>query len=507
VIRTDLVVQTRAAFLRPSVVLGLATLAVHVVGNGGYGFFRDELYFIVCGQHPDWGYVDQPPVVPLIAAGFYALFAHSLTLFRLAPGLAMAATVAATAEFARALGGGRPAQWLAGLCALCAPVLLALGVFYTTDMLQPLFWLMASWCLVKRIRTGDERWWLGFGAAVGAGLWSKYLIAFYAAALIASLPATPLRRSLASPWFYAGALLAVAMIAPNIAWQYRHDWPFLELSQVLSHEKNRALSPPAFLAQQVFAMGPLTVLVWGAGLWGFAARAPYRPFAIAWVLLVACFIAEHGKANYMAAIYPVLLAGGAVFWEQRGVRARLVLGAAIAAEAVAFAPMAMPILPEETIIAYMAALHVGPALTSAENHINGRMPQHFGDMHGWPELAEKVAAIYWRLPPRDRQHAVFYGRNYGDAAAVDLFGRALGLPPAISPHNNYYLWGPHGADGSVMITLGGDPEFRDKAFRSVELAGRTDNPYAQPSEIQPIYVLRGMKPPLAQRWPKLKRYH
>ena len=500
-----------AGLARPSLLLGFATFVLHLVANGGYGFFRDELYFIVCGDRPAWGYVDQPPLIPLIAAWSHALFGNSLTGFRLAPGLAMAATVAVAAEFARLIGGGRFAQWLAGLCVMCTPTLLALGVFFSTDMLQPLTWLALSWCVVRLAQTGNERWWIVFWVVAGVSLWSKYLVAFYIVALGLGMLATPMRRSLALPWLYGGALIAFAMIIPNIYWQYHNGWPFLELGSALAHGKNRVLSPVDFFAQQVLAMGPLAAPVWIAGLWKFAVRptlAPYRVFPVAYALLAVFFIVGHGKVNYFAAIYPVLFAGGAVFWEAtlRARAARIVPLAAVAIEGAVFAPMALPILPEETAIRYMAGLGIGPRLTTVENHKEGRMLQHFGDMHGWPELAKKVATIYRALPPHDRTKAVFFGRNYGDAAAIDIFGPRLGLPPAISAHNNYYLWGPRGYDGSVMIVLGGDPNVYARTFRSVTIAGHTDDPFAQPSETQPIYVLRGPKTPLDVMWPRLKRY-
>ncbi len=502
--------QSLAALKRPSLLLGLAVLALHLLANGGYGFFRDELYFIVCGSRPDWGYVDQPPLIPLIAFWSHAAFGDSLALFRLAPALAMAATAAMTAEFARSLGGGRLAQWLAGFCVMFSPVFLVLGVIYTTDMLQPLTWLALSWCFVRLVRTGDGRWWLAFGAVAGAGLWSKYLVASYAAALMLGMLATTLRRCLTRPWPYAGAAIAFLMILPNLYWQESHDWPFLDVASALAHGKNRVLTPFAFLAQQFFAMGPLTAPVWLAGLWAFSVRpahAAFRAFPIAFVLLAAFLIAGHGKVNYFVAIYPALFAAGAVLLEAKfgagAVRAAL---AAVAVEGAVFAPLALPILPEEAAIRYLAELNISPSLTTAEIHEEGRMQQHFGDMHGWPEMAAKVAAVYRALPPQERAKAVFLGRNYGDAAAIDVFGAKLGLPPAIGGHNNYYLWGPRGHDGSVVITVGGDRSWYLRRFRSVEVAGHTDNPYAQPSEIQPIYVLRGPKTPLPVMWRDFKRY-
>ncbi|HET8732474.1 MAG TPA: glycosyltransferase family 39 protein, partial [Anaeromyxobacteraceae bacterium] len=456
--------------------------------------------------------VDQPPLAPLVAALSYRLSGGSLVLFRLVPALAMAATVALTAEFARLLGGGRFAQWLAGLAVAGGLVFLAFGLFVSTDMFQPLTWLACSWCVVRIAQTGDERWWVPFGAVVGVSLLGKYLIAFYLASLAVGLLATPVRRSLLRPWIWVGAALALTIAAPNLLWQARHGWPFLELGAAGVKGKNLPLSPLAFLGQQILFTGPVAAPIWMIGLWSLARRPAlpaYRAFAIAYVVLFAVLVALHGKATYPTPIYPVLLAAGAVAIESwlRASAARGAALAAVAAGGIVLAPMAVPVLPVEAYVAYAGALGLGPSATAGERNALGVLPQHFADMHGWPEMAAKVAAVYEALPPADRARAVFFGRNYGEAAAIDVFGRALGLPPAISGHNEYFHWGPRGHDGSVVIVIGGDRSALEAQFREVEVAGWLDHPYAMPYETrQPIYVVRGMKVPLPVAWPRVKNF-
>ena len=495
---------------RPSLLLAVASLILHGLANGHYGFFRDELYFIVCGDHPAWGYVDQPPVIPWLASWVHALVGDAVWGFRLLPALVMTMTVALTAEFTRVVGGGRFAQWLAGACVLFGPIVLFQGVVFSTDMFQALSWLGLGWVLVRLEQTGDERWWLVFGVIAGLSLNTKYLVAFYLAALAVGLLATPLRKSLLRPWVYLGALVAGVLVAPNLWWQQSHGWPFIELGRAGAGGKNIEMSLPAFFLQQAMLTGVLASVVWLCGLWAATIRpklAVFRAFSIAWLILLVVFDVSHGKTYYPSAIYPTLLAIGAVWIEGHlanslGRRAALVATIAIGIVA---APFTLPILPIDIFIRYQKTLGLTP--NAGEHQIQGVLPQYYADMFGWREMAEKVAAVYESLTPEDRAQAVFLGNNYGEAAAIDVFGRRLGLPPAISGHNNYYLWGPRGHDGSVMIIIGGSEEGYAAQFRSFEIVGRITTRYAMPYETdKPIYVLRGLKKPLEDFWPTVKEY-
>lgn len=496
----------------PAIALGGLCLCLHLAANGHYGVFRDELYFIVCGQHPAFGYVDQPPLVPLIAAASHALFGVALTPLRLVPALAMTATAALTVKFAETLGGGRYAQWLAGLAALLSPILLVDGMLLSTDMIQPLTWLACNWLLVRLMQTRDERIWLAFGFVVGVSLWAKYLIAFYLVGLAVGILATPLRRSLARPWLYAGAVLAAVLVAPNVWWQAAHGWPFLELGQAGANGKNLALSPLAFLGQQVLMAGPTLAPLWIAGLWRLSARSTepeLRIFPIAYIVMAAIFVVSHGKAYYLAALYPTLFAAGAVAFEAwlawRTLRA-IVMGVVIVGGLVTL-PIVLPILPPDVLVRYSRAVGLAPSRTATERGAQGALPQYFADMFGWRDMAAQVSAVYQALPPADRQRAVFFGRNYGEAAALDVYGPTFQGPPAISGHNSYFLWGPKGFDGSVTIMVGGDVAKIGSQFGDIQIAGRIENPYAMPAETDiPIYVLRSPRQPLTEAWPALKHY-
>jgi hypothetical protein len=302
------------------------------------------------------------------------------------------------------------------------------------------------------------------------------------------------------------------MVLPNVLWQQAHGWPFIELGRAAAGGKNVEMSLLQFLVQQAFVTGFLAAIVWLCGLWACVVRpklAVARAFPIAWLALMLVFDLAHGKDYYAFSIYPTLLAFGAVRIEEwfRNAFARVaVLVVTVVWSAVAV-PLALPLLPVDAFIRYQRALGI-KAAASGEHQVVAALPQHYADMFGWPEMAEQVALVYWSLSPEDRARAVFFGSNYGEAAAIDVFGRRLGLPPAIGGHNNYYLWGPRGHDGSVMIIIGGDTKQYAQLYGSYEVAGWISSPYAMPYETdKPIYVLRKLRHPLESGWTRVKHYN
>jgi hypothetical protein len=496
---------------RPALLLGAATLTLHLWANGGYDFFRDELYFIVCGRHLAWGYVDQPPLVPLIARAAQTLFGNSLLGLRLVPALGAAALVALSADAARRLGGGIFARWLAGLAVLTVPVFRLDGLLLSTDSLQPLLWLAATLALIEAVERRRPAAWYALGAVAGIAMLDKYMIAFFLAAAAIGLVLTPERRIFLrpAPWLAAGLALLIAL--PNLLWQQTHGWPFLELGAAAAGGKNVAYSPVDWLVQQIVTLGPATAPIWLTGLASFAFRprfAAARWIAIAWAVLMVVMMLVHGKPYYPAGIYPILLAGGAVAIEAaiRNRAARLAVAAFTALGGLIILPFALPILPVDRFIAYEDAIGLKPQ--SGEKLALGALPQYYADMFGWRAMAAAVGRAYQALPAEDQARAVFFAGNYGEAGAIDVFGGPWHLPPAISGHNNYYLWGPDGHDGSVVLRFSrASHDELLEAYESAEPLARLEDPYAMPYESGlTLWLCRNRRVSLAEQWAAIKHY-
>lgn len=489
----------------------LCALVFHLVANPHYGFFRDELYFIICGFHPQWGYVDQPPITPLLAAASQ-LFGHSLFALRAVAAIFGAASVYVICLLTMELGGGTFAVVLAAIAGTLCPVLAAFAMKVGPDMAGLWLWPLAGLYVVRIANGASERNWVPAGIAIGFALESKYSALYFAVALLAGLLLTPSRRTLLSKWFAAGAALTVLIALPNFAWQAANGFPMWELLRNGQLGKNVELSPAAYLLTQLLITNPLLSLMWLAGLVWLLLSARMRFLAYGYVALIAMMIASHAKHYYPADVYPILFAAGGVAIERvtrnvTGLRPAIA-GLALLAGFVLL-PYVEPILPEQTFIAFNKAVgpKIGQGVTVTEHLKQTWMTQDWADMHGWPQLAQTVASVYSSLPRSDRERAVIAAGNYGEASAIEFFGAGRGLPPVISGHNQYFLWGTHGYSGDVLIDVHGDCGADAHLFRSAHLAARFSAPYIMPYEDGiPIMICRGIKKPLAEIWPAVKHY-
>jgi hypothetical protein len=487
-----------------------AAVALHLACINRYGIFRDELYFVECSKHLAWGYVDQPPMIAVLLWIARHLFGESLFAIRILAVLGHAGVVLLTAALARKLGGSTFAQALAAVTAALAPIFLSVGHIMTMNIFEPLFWMGCVYVALLVIVDGrSEKWWLVFGALAGLGLENKQSTLFFGTAFVVGMLATSERRHFARPWIWLGGVVAFLISLPNLAWQYAHQWPMLELLHNVERSgKNAPVSPLSFFTGQAILMNPVTLPLWLAGILWLLSQRRFRFLGIAFVTLFVLFVAMKGKIYYLSPMMPLALAAGSVALSSTRAIRRWPLWtytALIVVSAAAILPLAIPILPVRTFIAYQQHLPVGAPKT--ESHDMGPLPQLYADMFGWEEMTQAVARAYARLTPAERAKACIFGQNYGEAGAIDYFGPRYGLPHAISGHQNYFYWGPRGCDGSVMIVMTDNRDRLEELFTSVEDAGEFDHPYAMPYERHAVvHICRGLKVPMSELWPTIKKW-
>ncbi len=485
----------------------LVTLALHAAGNPHYGFFRDELYFIICGMRPDLGYVDQPSLAPLLAA-FSQTMGISLFALRVIPAVFAAVATYAACIVAVELGGGLFAIIIAALVTIVSPEMMAFGSRLSPDMVEVATWSFIALIALRISKGADQRWWLAAGALVAFAAWSKYSVAFFAVALIIGMLLTPQRAAMRSRWFAAGVALSVVLVLPNVWWQWHYHFPILQL---LSNDYDKFLLKwPPFALQQIMVMSPLLSIVWLVGLGWLLYHRRTRFLGYAYIALIAMMWALDAKAYYPAPVYPYLIAAGAVPIERwTGVRYawRVAIIAVVVAFAIPSTPFVLPVLPMRMYMAYQQVVgnlfhirfHVDKGAT------NATPIQYYADMTGWPELAQTVHYSYLTLTPPERKDTAIYAHNFGEASAIDFFGARYRLPPALSGNNNYWIWGTHGYSGKIVIDVNG-PELLPH-YRSVRRVATFHNPLAMPYENDlPIWILRDPRAPLSALWPSLRNY-
>jgi len=491
-------------------------LVLHLATSSVYGLFIDELYFLACGEHLAWGYVDMPPITAFQAWLTRGLLGDSLLAIRLIASLAGAALVVLTGLLARELSGGRFAQGLAALAAALAPVSLAFHSYLSMNALEPVIWMACALLLARMIRTRNTRLWIPFGLFAGIGLLNKHTTLMFGFAVVVGLLLTPERRLLFNRWCLLGGALAFAIFLPNLVWMARHGWPFVELlANIRRDGRDVAFQPLQFLALQVLFENPAALPIWVTGLATLLAgrlSRPFRPLGIAYLVMLATLLATHGKVYYLSPIYPLLFAAGAgaiEAWLSRPGRrwVRSAYAGFVLLVGLLLAPTAMPVLSPETYVRYTRALHIGQP--RIENRAASALPQFFADRFGWPEMAAAVARAYRSLPPEERKRTAIFGNDYGQAGAIDFYGPRLGLPKAIGGHQTYWYWGPREYTGESLIVLGDRREVLESKFESVTPVAEIGHPYAMRQEHFTAFLCRGPKgwTSLSKIWPKLKRFN
>jgi uncharacterized membrane protein len=491
--------------------IAAASFLAHMLTATRYGYFRDELYYLACARHLAFGYVDQPPLIALVTWLTVHTLGTSLVALRFLPALAGAATIWLTAMIARDLGGGRFAQSLAALSIALAGIYVIVAHLLTMNVFEPLFWMGCAWVLIRIIKTGNQKLWLWFGVLAGLGLENKYSMALFGFSVVVGLVLTVERKAFRSPWIWIAGTVALAIFLPNLIWNVQHHWPFFELlHNIRASGRDIERGPLAFMGNQIFIMSPLNFPLWLAGLlFLFFGRdgKRFRMLGWAFLMVLAATMLLHGKDYYSAPAYPMLLAAGAVAIERAATARRWLKPAAVLALVAGTAPllpMMIPILPLPTYVRYQEAIHLAPPATE-KSHLSSPLPQYYADDLGWQQMTAAVAHEYDRLPLGLRSVTAIYAQNYGEAGAIDFFGPKYGLPKAICPHQNYFLWGPRNYKGLAMIVLGGNRKDLEKYFGQVIHAGDFGVPYAL--EHGPIWMCtqpRGWN--LQHIWPKLKKW-
>lgn len=504
----------RSTTLRVALFLAGIGIGAHLLSLAvsAYEFHRDEFLYLAMGDHLRlWG-MDFPPFIAIAGNVERFLFGDHLWAVRLLPAVAGALLVALAVDVAGRLGGGRFAQVAAGASILVAPLFLRASALFQPVVFDQLWWTLALWALLRRGFDDDPRWWLAVGTALGVGLLTKFSIAFIAIPLATATLVTGLRRDLGTRWPWIALGLTLLIGHPSIAGQIALGWPFFTQMADLRAIQLERVTWGAFLGEQLLLVGPAALLA-AAGAVRLVAQpgnSAERATGLAATGAFVFLLLLHGKAYYVGPVYPLLVAGGAAWLGGRAsgrrvARASLgVLAAAQVAFGVVALPMGLPILPPAPMAAYAARLGVAEATrTNTGEQLD--LPQDYADMLGWSAFADTVARVFHDLPDAERRNASLLANNYGQAGALEWYGRRLGLPPPVSPVGSYWFWGPGDRGWEVAVIAGADSAGLAPYFRDIRRAARIVDERRVPEERDvSVWVVRDPVEPIAEVWPRFR---
>jgi hypothetical protein len=472
--------------------LALGTVVLHALTGNAYGFQRDELATLDDARHLAWGYVAYPPVTPFFGRLSLLLFGTSLAGFRFFAALAEAAAVVLTGLMARELGGDRGAQLVAAAAAL--PFCIGGGALMQYVSFDYLCWVLTAYFTLRLLKSGDPRWWIAIGSAIGLGMLSKYAMVFFVAGLTARVLLTDARRYMASKWLWFGIAAAVVIFLPNLFWQAQHGFVSLDFLRHI-HERDVRIGRARYFLPEQIELTLLGFPIWVSGVYFyFFSPAGQRFRALGWMYIVPLlfFVIAKGRGYYLAAAYPMLYAAGAVLLDQwlaslrRPSIARAIVWTALVADMAVASAIMLPIEP----------------VNSTWWNLAVKLNEDFREEIGWPELVETVVKIRDSLPPEDRAHLAILGTNYGEAGAINLYGPSYGLPPAISGVNSFWQRGYGNPPPETLIVIGLPRQYLESKFAACELVAHTWNRYGVLNEETrnhpDIFVCRHLR----ETWPE-----
>jgi hypothetical protein len=494
-------------------VFGVLYIAIQLITGTNYPMFRDEFYYLACASHLDYGYVDQPPLSAFLLSIWRFFFGDSLLSIRVLPALCGVMLMFVTVLITSEMGGKKFAQVLSALAVMVTPAYLGINGFYSMNCYDLLFWALLLYIIVRIINTGNAKLWITFGVITGIGLMNKISVLFFFAGLAISILFVSERKYLKDKNFWIGVLIALLIFSPYIVWQFFHEFGTIEFMRNATNYKNVSMPLYAFMFAQVLELNPFNAIIWITGLiavFTSTVLEKYRIFGFMYIIILMIFALQGGKPYYMYPFYPVLISAGVVTITNFSVAKNIKwlagsFTAVIVISGILLAPLAIPVLQPESFISYQNFIGIKPP--QAERGRSPLLPQLFADRFGWKEMTEKVAGVYNSLSDSEKEMTAIYAQNYGEAGAIDYYGKKYGLPPVISGHNNYWLWGCGSDSVSTVIIVGGDLEDLLDVFNEVVVADEHSHNYAMPFESDlRIYIARGLKKPMKEIWEKVRFY-
>ncbi|KPK80834.1 MAG: hypothetical protein AMS27_16030 [Bacteroides sp. SM23_62_1] len=471
-------------------------LLIHFLTNTIYEIHRDGFLYIELGKHLDWGYFSVPPSIAVFADISRFIFGNTDFGIRFFPAIIGGASIIIIGLMVKEMGGGKMAQFLALLAFLTSPAFLRSNTLFQPVSFNQFYWLLLSFLIFRLIRTERPVYWIWIGIVAGLAFLNKYSVVFYLAAFFVSIFITGLRRWLKTIYPYLSGLIALLVALPNLIWQHQHDWPVVNHMRELAETQLIHVTLNNFLLEQVLMNLP-ALLIWVPGLVFvlFTREGKnFRIFGLIYVFVLLQLIILRGKHYYTLGLYTMLFAFGGyilVKWlhgKYQFIRF-IIIGLNIIL-ALFILPISLPVMKPDKYVRFMS--NIGMEQNQRwEDGVYHDLPQDYADMIGWKELTEIVRNAYESLTPEEQQHCTIFANNYGEAGAINFYGKKYGLPHVISFNDSYLYWAPDSIPFGHLIKVGESDDLFEM-YNDVRIFGRISTPYAREYGV-PVYLFKDPK--------------
>jgi hypothetical protein len=469
-------------------------IANHLATNGVLGFHIDELYYMASGRHPAFGYVDFPPIVPLLSRLETGLLGVTPWALRVLPAFLGGINVILCGAYVRKLGGSLHLQALALVIGVTEPFILGTFLFQTV-IFDQVAWMLSLYWFLAIVIDRRPRTWILLGVTLGVGLEIKFLILALIAGIGLAVVLTPsLRSELRTryPWIAAGLMLLIW--APNVVWQILNGLP--TLSYVLNHQGTiqsggGVLNFVVYFTVLLFLLTPL----WIAGIISLFRNSALRPIGIACAvpLVVYLFV---GKYYYPAPTIPIVMAAGLIAMSH--VR-RSTLRSVLAIGVVVASLLGLVALMKITI----------PTTPASRLHATGLDTEDtdFAATVGWMSITTQLTAIYGALPASERATTVIVSSDYGVTGALQIYGKPGALPDSYSPQLSDWYWLPKRVPATDVLMVGYAPSDVTWMCTAAAIVAHLTVPYhvVNGEQGSPV-TLCTLSEPLPAAWGRLKDF-
>lgn len=462
--------------------LATTKLLLHFLTNSNYGLHRDEFLYLDEAKHLAWGFLEVPPMTPLIGK-ISLLFGIEPFFIRFFPAIIGAVTVWLICKMVQEMGGKFWAILFAGIAYIFAPAFLRSCTFLMPVCFNQFWWTLSAFLFIKIVKNNQPKYWYLLGIAGGLAFQTKYSIVFFFTAILGSLLVTKHRKLLTFRYPWQALVIALVIAFPNLLWQHNHGWPVIHHMADLAESQLVNVSPFNFIFDQLWVHGA-GILVWLPGLfWLLWKGEKFRFLGWTFVFTIGILLLLSGKSYYSFGAYPMLMAAGGIFWEQlfleKTIWIKLSVTTMILLPNFFLLPLGLPILKIENVPAYCEKLADFGLPQRWEDGNIYPIPQDYADMHGWLEIPEKVAKIYHALPPEQQKRTQIWGGHYGQAGVLNLYREKYNLPECVSMNASYPLWMPDSVDFDYQILVDDSYYEESSWYFTHTLIDSIRNPYAR----------------------------